>query len=80
MFTANQGMRGGRAIELKKTVDTALEKSPSVKTVFIYKRTDNVFQINKERDIVIDDVSIIFLLLSHVLFTIASFKLISHYV
>lgn len=57
VFTANQGMRGGKAIELKKTVDEALKKCPSVKTVFIYKRTDNVFNLNKERDVVIDDVS-----------------------
>lgn len=56
MFTANQGVRGGKTIELKKTVETALEKCPSVKNVFIYKRTDQIFTLNKERDIVMDDV------------------------
>jgi len=59
VFTANQGVRGGKIIELKKTVDAAVEKSPSVKNVFVYKRTDNVFNLNKERDVVMDDVNII---------------------
>lgn len=58
MFTANQGLRGGKTIELKKTVDAAIKNCPSVKNVFIYKRTENAFEVNKDRDVIIDDVSI----------------------
>ena len=58
MFTANQGLRGGKTIELKKTVDAAIKNCPSVKNVFIYKRTENAFEVNKDRDVIIDDVCI----------------------
>ena len=58
VFTANQGLRGGKAIELKKTVDAAIKNCPSVKNVFIYKRTENAFEVNKDRDVIIDDVCI----------------------
>ena len=54
VFTANQGMRGGRAIELKKTVDAALAKCPCVQHVFIYKRTENPFNVGSN-GVVIDE-------------------------
>ena len=47
-------MRGGKIIELKKTVDKALEKCSSVTNVFVYKRTNNQFSLN-ERDILMDE-------------------------
>jgi acetyl-CoA synthetase len=55
VFTANQGVRGGKFIDLKKTVDSAVEKCPSVKNVFVYKRTENKFNIGS-KDVILDDV------------------------
>lgn len=39
MITTDQAVRGGKIIELKKTVDAAVSKCPSVKQVFVAKRT-----------------------------------------
>ncbi|XP_041352738.1 acetyl-coenzyme A synthetase 2-like, mitochondrial isoform X2 [Gigantopelta aegis] len=39
IITADQGVRGGKFIELKKTVDQAVEKCSCVKRVFVYQRT-----------------------------------------
>ncbi|XP_067681216.1 acetyl-coenzyme A synthetase 2-like, mitochondrial [Haliotis asinina] len=39
VITADQGLRGGKIIELKRTVDAAVQKCPSVKRVFVYQRT-----------------------------------------
>jgi len=55
VFTANQGVRGGKLIDLKKTVDSAVERCPSVKNVFVYKRTENKFNIGS-KDVILDDV------------------------
>lgn len=41
VITFNQGLRGGRVIELKKTVDEAVKSCPSIKHVFVAQRTDN---------------------------------------
>lgn len=49
-------MRGGKIINLKKTVDEAVKQCPSVKNVLVYKRTENKFDLNTEKDIIIDDV------------------------
>ncbi|CAF0937496.1 unnamed protein product [Brachionus calyciflorus] len=56
VITSNQGVRGGRFIEFKQTVDTAIETCPFVEHVLVYKRTDNPFQVNKDKDIIIDDI------------------------
>lgn len=40
VITCNQGVRGGRVIELKRTVDEAVKECPKVKHVFVGKRTD----------------------------------------
>ena len=48
-------MRGGKAIELKNTVDQAIEKCPTVKHVFVYKRTEKVFKVGP-KDVILDDV------------------------
>ena len=39
MVTADQGVRGGRVIQLKQAVDAAVAECPSVKRVFVYQRT-----------------------------------------
>ena len=41
-------MRGGKPIELLKTVAQAVEKCPSIKNVFIMKRTDFKFETNEK--------------------------------
>jgi acetyl-CoA synthetase len=41
VITADQGVRGGKLIELKKTVVTAMAKCPSVTTILVSKRTGN---------------------------------------
>ncbi|CAI5764224.1 acetyl-coenzyme A synthetase 2-like, mitochondrial isoform X1 [Podarcis lilfordi] len=40
VITVNQGLRGGKLVELKQTVDEALELCPKVKRVFVSRRTD----------------------------------------
>ena len=40
-MTSNQGIRGGKLIELKKTVDVAVEQCPSIRHVFVMQRTEN---------------------------------------
>jgi len=39
VITADEGLRGGRAIPLKVNTDEALKKCPSVKTVIVVRRT-----------------------------------------
>jgi acetyl-CoA synthetase len=39
IVTADEGMRGGRAIPLKGTVDTAVAQTPCVEKVFVYAHT-----------------------------------------
>jgi acetyl-CoA synthetase len=39
VLTADEGLRGGKPIPLKKNTDDALEKAPGVKTVIVVKRT-----------------------------------------
>ncbi|RMC00608.1 hypothetical protein DUI87_23225 [Hirundo rustica rustica] len=39
VITVNQGLRGGKIIELKKTVDQAVKKCPGVKRVLVSMRT-----------------------------------------
>lgn len=47
VITADQGVRGGKYIHLKKTVDDAVSQCPSVKRVFVYKRTGNNVPMHK---------------------------------
>lgn len=39
MLTADQGRRGGKTLELKRTVDKAVEGLAFVRHVFVMKRT-----------------------------------------
>lgn len=41
VVTCNQGVRGGRLINLKSTVDTAVKTCPTIQHVFVSQRTDN---------------------------------------
>ena len=47
MVTANQTVRGGKIIELKKTVDEAVSKCPNVKRVLVYNRTETKVPMGK---------------------------------
>ncbi|XP_044228114.1 acetyl-coenzyme A synthetase 2-like, mitochondrial [Thunnus albacares] len=40
VVTCNQGVRGGRLIDLKSTVDAAVKNCPSVRHVFVSQRTE----------------------------------------
>ena len=57
VFTADEGMRGGKVIPLKKMVDNALEGCECVRKVYVYKRTGADVPMNTERDVVLDEVS-----------------------
>eukprot|EP00698_Gefionella_okellyi_P025276 TRINITY_DN9208_c0_g1_i1.p1 TRINITY_DN9208_c0_g1~~TRINITY_DN9208_c0_g1_i1.p1 ORF type:complete len:640 (-),score=143.63 TRINITY_DN9208_c0_g1_i1:18-1754(-) len=39
LLTADEGVRGGRKIALKKTADAAVAQCPSIHTVFVHRRT-----------------------------------------
>ena len=39
VITSDESVRGGKVIPLKQTVDRAMETCPTVKTVFVVKRT-----------------------------------------
>ncbi|XP_072265535.1 acetyl-coenzyme A synthetase 2-like, mitochondrial [Pyxicephalus adspersus] len=54
VITVNQGVRGGRVVELKKTVDEAVKSCPSIKQVFVSQRTDNKVPMGK-LDISLED-------------------------
>eukprot|EP00596_Hydrurales_sp_CCMP1899_P000122 CAMPEP_0119033634 /NCGR_PEP_ID=MMETSP1177-20130426/685_1 /TAXON_ID=2985 /ORGANISM="Ochromonas sp, Strain CCMP1899" /LENGTH=687 /DNA_ID=CAMNT_0006990525 /DNA_START=172 /DNA_END=2235 /DNA_ORIENTATION=+ len=51
VFTADEGKRGGKTIELKKTVDAAVALCPNVKKVFVYKRTGEEVTMQEGRDV-----------------------------
>ncbi len=50
VLTADGGWRRGKVLELKKTVDEALEKSPTVESVIVLKRTENEVEMIEGRD------------------------------
>ncbi len=56
IVTADEGVRGGKIIPLKKITDKALEKCPKVKKCLIVKRTGNQINIEKERDVFLNDI------------------------
>ena len=56
VITADEGVRGGKKIPLKKITDSALESCPNVKKCLIIKRTGESVNVIKDRDIFYDDV------------------------
>ena len=46
-MTADQAVRGGKLIDLKKTVDDAVKQCPDVKRVFVATRTGNKVPMSK---------------------------------
>ena len=50
VITADEGLRGGRAVPLKKNTDKAVESCPSVKHVIVVKRTGGAIEMKPGRD------------------------------
>jgi len=51
VITADEGVRGGKIIPIKKNADSALKKCPKVKKVIVIKRTGNHVTMHRKRDI-----------------------------
>ena len=51
VITADEGLRGGKKIPLKKNTDEALKGCPGVKTVLVLRHTGGAIDWNKERDV-----------------------------
>ena len=51
VITADEGIRGGKTIPLKKNTDEALKKCPDVKNVFVVNRTNGFVDMKNDRDI-----------------------------
>lgn len=51
----NQGVRGGKVIELKKTVDEAVSSCPMVRQVFVAMRTEKPVELTA-RDVAMEEV------------------------
>ena len=51
VITADAGMRGGKSIPLKKTVDEALTGCPDINLVIVYRRGKRDAQLDSEREI-----------------------------
>lgn len=57
VITSDEGVRGGKVIPLKQTVDGAVAQCPCVKRVFVYKRTGNPDVSMGKLDICLDTVN-----------------------
>jgi acetyl-CoA synthetase len=55
VLTANEGLRGGRRIPLKNTVDQAVEGLSMVEKVFVVRRTDKEVPMRQGRDLWLED-------------------------
>ncbi|MEA3291113.1 MAG: acetate--CoA ligase, partial [Pseudomonadota bacterium] len=51
VITADEGLRGGRGVPLKKNVDAALEGCPNVGTTIVVQRTGGEVDFDGERDV-----------------------------
>src|SRR3546814_5424835 len=50
LITADEGLRGGRKIPLKKNADAAMANSPSCKTCVVVRRTGGAVEMQAGRD------------------------------
>ena len=55
IVTASEGIRGGKIIPLKKTVDEALKNCPSIKKCLVYKKLNSEIKLNIELDEILND-------------------------
>ena len=55
VVTANEGLRGGRRVPLKKTVDRAVEGMSMVQTVLVARRTDGACEMKAGRDVWLEE-------------------------
>jgi acetyl-CoA synthetase len=55
VITANEGLRGGKKIPLKRTVDRAVDGIASVDTVLVARRTDADVEMQQGRDLWLED-------------------------
>ena len=51
LVTADEGLRGGRKVPLKRNADAALEGCPDVRTVVVVRRTGGAVDWHPERDV-----------------------------
>ena len=51
VLTADEGLRGGKIVPLKKNTDEAVAKCPDVKTVVVVRRTGNAVAMTSGRDV-----------------------------
>lgn len=57
LITADQGVRGGKAVALKANADRALESCPDVHTVIVVNRTGGDIQWHSERDVWLHEIA-----------------------
>ena len=55
MVTADQAVRNGKTIDLKRTVDEALRRCPQVTNVLVQRRTGAGVVMDKKRDAYLED-------------------------
>ena len=51
VITADEGLRGGKTVPLKKNTDAAVAQCPIVKRVIVVKRTGNPVDMRSDRDV-----------------------------
>ncbi len=57
VITADEGVRGGKIIPLKKIADEAMMQCPNVKKCVVVKRTGNSVNWDNERDVSYDEIT-----------------------
>jgi acetyl-CoA synthetase len=57
VFTADQGMRAGKPVNLKQVTDVALAQCPSIQNCIVFKRTGAEVPMTRGRDVYWDDMT-----------------------